>query len=160
MLINKIQYSSISIELLHVTYSQILSWERKRDNYSSVREIIIIRSLNNVIVRKKKSKCLKRYFYVDNQWRLLYWRYLSYVRRLPKIFMLYYIKERERESTYFAGSLYKYPWPSSLHRMTLSAAKKSPAIQRSPRGAVIEQRTEKSPASYIYKIIPIIYITT
>jgi len=41
--------------------------------------------------------------------------------------------------------------------MTLSAAKKSPAIQRSPRGAVIEQRTEKSPASNIYKIIPMIY---
>lgn len=43
--------------------------------------------------------------------------------------------------------------------MTLSAAKKSPAIQRSPRGAVIEQRTEKSPASNIYKIIPMIYVS-
>jgi hypothetical protein len=50
-------------------------------------------------------------------------------------------------ATYLAGNLYKYPCPSSLQRITRSAAKNSPAIHLSPLGAVTEHRTEKSPAS-------------
>lgn len=49
------------------------------------------------------------------------------------------------EGTYFAGSLYKYPFPSSDHTIIRSGARKSPDNHRSPRGAITEHNTLKSP---------------